>query len=82
LKGTTKGEDVENSLCENNLDLEFISGISTDGAPAVVGKEKGAIKLLIDKIESTRKTNDFWKRDDLFIIHNFICGIIILNKKI
>jgi len=76
LKGTTKGEDifhaVENSLCENNLDLEIISGISTDGAPAMVGKEKGAIKLLIDKIESTRKTNNFWKRDDLFIIHCLI----------
>lgn len=53
LKGTTKGEDifyaVENSLCENNLDLEIISGISTDGAPAMVGKEKEAIKLLIVK---------------------------------
>ncbi|KAL4131458.1 hypothetical protein QTP88_008769 [Uroleucon formosanum] len=76
LKGTTKGEDifhaVENSLCENNLDLEIISGISTDGAPAMVGKEKGAIKLLIDRIESTRKTNNFWKRDDLFIIHCLI----------
>jgi hypothetical protein len=76
LKGTTKGENifhaVENSICENNLDLEIISGISTDGAPAMVGKEKGAIKLLIDKVESTRKTNNFWKRDDLFIIHCLI----------
>jgi len=76
LKGTTKGEDmfhaVENSLCENNLDLEIISEISTNGAPAMVGKEKAAIKLLINKIESTRKTNHFWKREDLFIIHCLI----------
>ncbi|CAI6372283.1 unnamed protein product [Macrosiphum euphorbiae] len=71
LKGTTKGEDIFHAV-ENNLDLEIISGISTDGAPAMVGKEKGAIKLLIDKIESTRKTNNFWKRDDLFIIHCLI----------
>jgi hypothetical protein len=44
LKGTTKGEyifdAVENSLCENNLDLEIISGILTDGAPTMFGKEK------------------------------------------
>ncbi|CAI6377826.1 unnamed protein product, partial [Macrosiphum euphorbiae] len=52
-----------------NLDLKIISGISTDGAPDMVGKVKGVIQLLIDKIESTRKTNNFWKRDDLFIIH-------------
>lgn len=60
LKGTTEGEDifhaVENCLYENNLGLEILSGISTNGAPAMVGKERGAIKLLIDKIESTDKT--------------------------
>jgi len=53
LKGTTKGEDifhaVENCLYENNLDLEIIYGISTDGASAIVVKEKGAVQLLIDK---------------------------------
>jgi len=35
--------------------LEIISGISTDGAPAMVGKEKGFVQFLINKIESTRK---------------------------
>lgn len=76
LKGTTKGEDIfhafENCVCEYNLNLDILSGISTDGAPAMVGKEKGAIKLLIDKIETTNKTNNGWKRDDLFIIHCLI----------
>lgn len=76
LKGSTKGEDiyhaVDKCLSENNLGLEFLSGISTDGAPAMVGKEKGAIKLLIDKIESKNKTNNCCNRDDLFIIHCLI----------
>jgi len=75
LKGTTKGEvifhAVENGLCKNNLDLEIISGILTNGAPAMDGKEKGAKQLLIE-VEFIRKTNNFWKRDDLFIIHCLI----------
>lgn len=76
LKGTTTGKDifhaVENCLCENNLDLEILSGISTDGAPAMIGKEKGAIKLLIDKIESNNKTSNRSKREDVIIIHCLI----------
>jgi len=76
LKGTTTGEDIfnaiENCLCENSLDLENLSGISTDGAPAMIGKEKGAIKLLIDKIESNNKSSNGTKRDDLIIIHCLI----------
>jgi len=55
LKDTTKGEDIfhafENCLRENNLGLEILSEISTDGAPTMIGKEKRAIKLLINKIE-------------------------------
>lgn len=39
-------------------ELERLSGISTDGAHAMIGKEKGAIKLLIDKIESSNKTSN------------------------
>ncbi|XP_035214921.1 uncharacterized protein LOC118188567, partial [Stegodyphus dumicola] len=46
LKDTTKGEDifqaVENCLCENNLRLEILSGLSIDGATTMIGKEKGA----------------------------------------
>jgi len=73
LKGTTKSEDifhaVVNYLCKNNLGLKILSRTSTDGAPAMVGKEKVAIKLLFDKIESTNKINNCWKRDHSFIIH-------------
>jgi len=75
-KDTTKGEDifhaVENCLRENNLDLNILSGISTDVVPAMIGKEKEAIQLPIDKIESNNKTHNCCKRDDLFIIHCLI----------
>ncbi|GIY24914.1 general transcription factor II-I repeat domain-containing protein 2 [Caerostris extrusa] len=40
LKGTTIGEDIfhafENCLYGNQLDLEILSGISTDGTPAMI----------------------------------------------
>jgi len=54
------------------LGKEILFGISTDGAPAMIGKEKGAIILLIDKIETNNKTHNCCKRDDLFIIHCLI----------
>jgi len=54
------------------LGLEILSRISIDGAPAMIGKEKGVIKLLIDKIESNNKIHNCCKRDDLFVIHCLI----------
>ncbi|GIY27218.1 hypothetical protein CEXT_733841 [Caerostris extrusa] len=76
LKGTTTGEDifyaVENCSYENNLDLKILSGTSTDGAPTMIVNEKGAIKLLINKIESNNKTSYRSKREDFIIIHCFI----------
>lgn len=75
LKGYIKGEDIfqasENCLSENNLGLEILFEISTDGVSAMVGKEKGAIKLLINKMESNNQIMNC-KRDDLFIIHYLI----------
>lgn len=55
------------------MDSEIISSISTDGAAsAVIGKEKGVIKLLTNKIESDNKTNNSCKRDGLIMIHCII----------
>lgn len=60
LKDTTKCEDilhgVGNCLLENNFGLEIRFGISTDGVPAMIDKEKGDITLLIDKIESNNNS--------------------------
>ncbi|GFR10823.1 general transcription factor II-I repeat domain-containing protein 2 [Trichonephila clavata] len=62
---------VENCLCKNNLCLEILFGISTDEAPEMIDKVKGAVKLLIDKIESKNKTNNCCPRDYLNTIHCF-----------
>lgn len=67
LKATTKSEDIfhafEHCLRKNNLDLDIFSGISTDSVPATIRKEKEAIKLLIDKIESNLKNHNCYKTD-------------------
>ncbi|XP_063748741.1 general transcription factor II-I repeat domain-containing protein 2B-like [Eleginops maclovinus] len=54
LKGTTKGVDifmaVERVLDKNGLNWETLSGIMTDGAPAMVGKRAGLTALVSDKV--------------------------------
>lgn len=49
LKDTTRREDVfqaiEKCLAENSLNFEALSGLTTDGAPAMVGKKKGSSKI-------------------------------------
>ena len=59
------GGFVENYLCENNLILEMLSGISTD--PGYVNKRE-----LIHNIESINNTSNGSKREDLIIIHCLI----------
>lgn len=54
LPERTRGEDIFSSLKQffevNNLSLESIISVTTDGAPAMVGKEKGLVKMLKDII--------------------------------
>ena len=51
LHGTTTGRDVFNELTKHleefNLPLEKLSGICTDGAPAMAGTQNGLIGLLL-----------------------------------
>ena len=55
LKDTTREEDifqaVEKCLDENSLNFEALSGLTTDGAPALIGKNKGSVKLLMNKLD-------------------------------
>jgi len=50
MKGTVTGEDVfdemKNALAENKLVLSKLAGITTDGAPAMVGRKRGLVGLL------------------------------------
>ena len=55
LKDTTTGQDlfesVENCLDRSGLPLHKLASITTDGAPALTGKNVGLIKLLNDKVK-------------------------------
>jgi hypothetical protein len=50
MKGTTKGNDLLNALKPTlrhfNLKLNNLSGVMTDGAPAMVGKDRGLVALI------------------------------------
>uniref|UniRef100_A0A803K5K3 General transcription factor II-I repeat domain-containing protein 2A-like n=2 Tax=Xenopus tropicalis TaxID=8364 RepID=A0A803K5K3_XENTR len=46
MKGTTRGEDLFKSFTEQNLPMDKLISVCTDGAPCMVGKNKGFIALL------------------------------------
>ncbi|KAI4455798.1 epm2a-interacting protein 1 [Holotrichia oblita] len=53
LKGNTRGEDLFKAIDEfiNNSNIRYdkIVSLSTDGAPAMIGKEKGVVKKIRDE---------------------------------
>ncbi len=55
LNNTTKGSDICSAVMDVlnrfNLPLNRLVSITTDGAPALVGKMRGAVKLISDKVE-------------------------------
>uniref|UniRef100_A0A3B3VE12 SPIN-DOC-like zinc-finger domain-containing protein n=1 Tax=Poecilia latipinna TaxID=48699 RepID=A0A3B3VE12_9TELE len=50
IKGSTRGEDLFKSFmefaCEKNLPMDKLLSVCTDGAPCMVGKNKGFVALL------------------------------------
>ena len=57
LKGTTTGADILKALlqCTSNmsLDLSKLVSVTTDGAPAMIGRNKGAVALLQKHLEDS-----------------------------
>ncbi len=53
-KGRTTGKDIADDVIrlfdKNKLDKERLSGITTDGAPAMVGKFKGFAKIFLEEM--------------------------------
>ncbi|CAG5058707.1 unnamed protein product [Parnassius apollo] len=53
LKGNTRGEDlfkvIDEFITKSNISYDKIVSLSTDGAPAMIGKEKGVVKRIRDK---------------------------------
>ncbi|CAG4935897.1 unnamed protein product [Parnassius apollo] len=53
LKGNTRGEDlfkvIDEFITKSDISYDKIVSLSTDGAPAMIGKEKGVVKRIRDK---------------------------------
>lgn len=73
LKDTTTGQDIKDAVLKcmeyRKLDLKKLIGITTDGAPSMIGKNEGAITLIRNHIESLGENSKFL---DLFICHCFL----------
>lgn len=54
MPDTTKGEDVAKALFEHfeerGINISKVFAVTTDGAPAMVGRQKGAVKLIEEKV--------------------------------
>lgn len=54
IPGTKKGEDIVKTLIEHfeeqGIDTDKVFSVTTDGAPAMGGRQKGAVKLKEEKI--------------------------------
>ncbi|XP_076130471.1 general transcription factor II-I repeat domain-containing protein 2-like [Alosa pseudoharengus] len=54
MKGTTKGVDICDAVCRSldayKVNLASMVGVTTDGAPAMVGSRAGAVSLLSEKV--------------------------------
>lgn len=65
IKGSTTGADVLQALLqcttEMNLDLSKLVSVTTDGAPAMIGKHKGALALLQKHLEGLGNEHNFRK---------------------
>lgn len=52
LKGNTRGEDlfkaIDEFITKSNISYDKMVSLSTDGAPAMIGKEKGVVKRIRD----------------------------------
>nr|XP_022904403.1 general transcription factor II-I repeat domain-containing protein 2-like [Onthophagus taurus]XP_022904404.1 general transcription factor II-I repeat domain-containing protein 2-like [Onthophagus taurus] len=73
LKDTTTGKDIKDAVLkcaeDRQLDLKKLIGITTDGAPSMIGKNIGAVTLICKHIESLGQNTSFL---DLFICHCFL----------
>ncbi len=54
MPDTTKGEDIAKVLIEHfeerGINIRKVFAVTTDGAPAMVGRQKGAVKLIEEKV--------------------------------
>ena len=63
MKATTTGKDVLNALLPalNGFDLSKLVSVTTDGAPSMVGSNKGLSQLLIDHCRDLGRAQEIRK---------------------
>ena len=58
MPDTTRGEDVARVITrhfeQRGVDMRKVFAVTTDGAPSMVGKQKGAVKLIEEKVGHPR----------------------------
>jgi len=73
MKGTTTGADILKALlqCTNSmsLDLSKLVSVKTDGAPAMIGKNKGAVALLQKHLEVKSVIDTVVKAVNMILSH-------------
>ena len=74
LKERTTGSKVKDAVVkcaeDHGLDLKNLIGIATDGAPSMVGRNAGALTLILSYIDSLKKGSS--ATDEMFICHCFL----------
>ena len=74
LKETTTGSNVKDAVVKGaedlGLDLKNLIGIATDGAPSMVGRNAGAVALILSHIGSLKEGSS--ATDEMFICHCFL----------
>ncbi|KAG0723767.1 General transcription factor II-I repeat domain-containing protein 2 [Chionoecetes opilio] len=77
LYGTTTGQDIFDAVLQcvkqHSLDLSRLVCVTTDGAPAMTGKKKGAASLLVRHCEAARHTQPIHKVHCI-IHHESLCS--------
>ena len=71
LKNTTTGRDIKDAVIkcmeDHQLDLKNLIGIATDGAPSMIGKNVGAVTLILRHIEPLEGCSSSGK--EMFLCH-------------
>ena len=74
LKEGTTGSNVKDAVVkcaeDHGLDLKNLIGIATDGAPSMVGRNAGAVTLILSHIDSLKEGSS--ATDEMFICHCFL----------
>ena len=74
LKNTTTGRDIRDAVIkcmeDHQLDLKNLIGIATDGAPSMIGKNVGALTLILRHIEALEGCSSSGK--ETFLCHCFL----------